>query len=54
MTTTRSGFQLVSHEGYLYAIGGTDGTLMYNSVEKFDPKTQKWTLIANMSDKRWV
>ena len=56
MTTKRWESMLISHEGYLYAIGGAEEHIevALNSGERFDPKTQKWTPIANMTEKKCV
>ncbi|XP_076435308.1 kelch repeat and BTB domain-containing protein 8-like [Babylonia areolata] len=46
MHTTRSQFSLVIVDGYVYAIGGHDGTDILNSVEKYDPHTNTWTVVS--------
>ena len=38
--------------GYLYAIGGYDGTAHLSSVEKYDPKTNKWSSVSDMLSQR--
>ena len=35
--------------GYLYAIGGEDGPMVHRSVERFDPATETWSPVADMS-----
>lgn len=39
-------------DGYLYAIGGSDGTSPLASVERFDPATSTWTSVKQMGTKR--
>lgn len=36
-------------DGKLYAIGGHDGPLVKRSAEMFDPETETWSPIAEMS-----
>ena len=36
----------------LYAIGGADGQCPLNSVERYDPQKNTWTLMAPMSTRR--
>lgn len=36
-------------DGKLYACGGYDGSTFLRSVEVFDPRVNKWSLIAPMS-----
>merc|ERR1739844_335695 len=38
--------------GFLYAIGGSDGQCPLNSVERYDPQKNTWTLMAPMSTRR--
>ena len=33
----------------MYAVGGHDGPLVRKSVEFYNPDTNKWTLVADMS-----
>ncbi|XP_054167852.1 kelch-like protein diablo [Oppia nitens] len=56
MLTDRHNLELVAHsDGYMYAIGGysykNSGDL--NTMERFDPKIQKWTQMADMHTKRY-
>ena len=39
-------------DGFLYAIGGSDGTSPLASVEKFDPKSNQWISVRSMGTKR--
>jgi N-acetylneuraminic acid mutarotase len=48
----RSTHDTVAMDGYLYAIGGYDGTTSLNTVERYNPKTNKWMLIAPMAVRR--
>lgn len=36
----------MSFSRYLYAIGGHDGTETLSSMERYDPCTNTWTLVA--------
>jgi len=47
MNRGRRGLQLVSYDGYLYAIGGKGD----NSVEKYKPSTDSWSFVANSNYK---
>ena len=38
--------------GYLYAIGGSDGQCPLNTVERYDPRKNAWTAMAPMSTRR--
>ena len=50
MNRPRSGVQLVQYENqFLFAIGGNDGVTRQTSLEKYDPKAKKWTLMADMT-----
>lgn len=39
-------------DGLLYALGGNDGSSSLNSVEKYDPKTDKWAIVSSMVTRR--
>lgn len=52
MNKQRSSHHCVSHGGLLYAIGGYNGQACLKSAECFDPKTKKWTTIADMKYSR--
>ena len=39
--------------GYLFAIGGFDGTSPLKSGEQYSPRKGKWTAIADMSYRRF-
>ena len=39
--------------GMLYAIGGFDGVSPLKSVERYDPVTNQWTSLPEMSSKRF-
>ncbi|CAG2250529.1 KLHL2_3 [Mytilus edulis] len=36
-------------DGYIYAIGGFDGTSRLSTVEKYCPKTNKWSFVASLA-----
>lgn len=41
--TRRLGVAVAVLNGYLYAIGGSDGQCPLNSVERYDPQKNAWT-----------
>lgn len=43
---------MVNIEGYLLTMGGNDGSSSLNSVEKYDPKLNKWQLLTPMLTRR--
>ena len=50
--TRRLGVAVAVLHGYLYAIGGSDGQNPLNSVERYDPQKNTWTVMAPMSTRR--
>lgn len=52
MSSRRLGVGVAVLDGYLYAIGGSDGTSPLNTVEKYDPKTNRWSSVAPMGTRR--
>ena len=38
--------------GFIYALGGFDGTHRLNTAERYDPSTNQWTLIPSMNVSR--
>lgn len=54
MGTHRSSVGVAVMNGYLYAVGGYDGVsrLCLNSVERYNPRTDKWTYIDGMLQRR--
>ncbi len=52
MPTKRSGATAVSLDGYIYVIGGFDGSKYLDTVEKYDPVSNSWTTCTDMSQKR--
>lgn len=71
MTTRRLGVAVAVVGGYLYAVGGSDGSAPLNtgtvcphfgflsarcimrcSVERYDPRMNKWTAVAPMGTRR--
>ncbi|XP_054167853.1 kelch-like protein 20 [Oppia nitens] len=56
MLTDRHNLELVAHsDGCMYAIGGNSykNSSSLKTMERFDPKTQKWTQMADMYTKRY-
>lgn len=39
-------------QGYLYAIGGNNGTASLDTCERYDPHLNKWTFIEPMRKRR--
>jgi N-acetylneuraminic acid mutarotase len=52
MMTRRLGVAVAVLNGYLYAIGGSDGQCPLNTVERYDPQKNCWTVMASMSTRR--
>ena len=52
MMTRRLGVAVAVLNGYLYAIGGSDGQCPLNTVERYDPRKNSWTVMASMSTRR--
>eukprot|EP01116_Phalansterium_solitarium_P005744 TRINITY_DN176_c0_g1_i9.p1 TRINITY_DN176_c0_g1~~TRINITY_DN176_c0_g1_i9.p1 ORF type:complete len:895 (-),score=-46.15 TRINITY_DN176_c0_g1_i9:189-2873(-) len=52
LAVARSGLSLVVLQNFLYAIGGTDGTMPLDIVERYDAGTCVWSLVAPMVQPR--
>lgn len=52
MTTARSTVGVAVLNGRLYAVGGRDGAACLNSVECYDPHTNKWSIRCPMIKRR--
>lgn len=52
MTTARSTVGVAVLNGRLYAVGGRDGAACLNSVECYDPHTNKWSVRCPMLKRR--
>lgn len=50
--TPRSTHDLVAMDGWLYAVGGNDGSSSLNSIEKYNPRTNKWVAASCMFTRR--
>jgi kelch-like protein 17 (actinfilin) len=48
----RSTHEVVEIDGYLYALGGNDGSSSLNSVERYEPRLNKWTIVTSMLTRR--
>ncbi|PIO66853.1 kelch repeat protein, partial [Teladorsagia circumcincta] len=53
MTTRRGSFGSAVLEGHLYAAGGFSVLEPLGSVENYDPRTNTWTAVADMNEKRF-
>ena len=54
MSTRRSSVGVAILNGHLYAVGGYDGVARQclNSVERYDPVSDEWTLVEPMNQRR--
>uniref|UniRef100_A0AAZ1XHW6 Uncharacterized protein n=1 Tax=Oreochromis aureus TaxID=47969 RepID=A0AAZ1XHW6_OREAU len=52
MHSYRCYVSVTAMDGYIYAMGGFDGYSRLNSVERYQPSTNQWTLIASMHQQR--
>ncbi len=52
MLTNRYDFDVACIGSPLYAIGGHDGRIILNTVERFDPETSEWTYVTSMINAR--
>lgn len=43
---------MVAIDGFIYAIGGNDGSSSLNAVEQYDPRTNKWIIVSSMNTRR--
>ncbi|KAL5019266.1 hypothetical protein ScPMuIL_004988 [Solemya velum] len=48
MQVARSELGLSMLDGYMYAVGGWNGSSRLDSIERYDPKTNSWSFRANM------
>jgi N-acetylneuraminic acid mutarotase len=46
MNTARHGAAAVEYNGAIFIVGGTDGSSTLNTLEKFDPVSDSWTLLS--------
>lgn len=49
MHSRRCYVSVVEMNGFIYALGGFNGEIRLNSVERYDPTTNQWTLIESMN-----
>lgn len=49
MNTPRAKLGMATLDGYIYAIGGYDGTSKLCSVERYCPQTNRWTYVSPLS-----
>ncbi|KAH7941553.1 hypothetical protein HPB49_014881 [Dermacentor silvarum] len=43
---------VLSSQGHIYAMGGFDGHMRTNTVERYEVNTNQWSMVANMNDIR--
>ncbi|XP_065223954.1 kelch-like protein diablo [Planococcus citri] len=48
MTTPRSEFGLAVLDGYIYAVGGWEGSYRLDSMERYDPNSNTWTMVHKL------
>ena len=39
-------------DGLLYAVGGYNGQVTINTVERYNPRTEEWNMVAEMNTAR--
>jgi len=44
--------EVVEANGFLFALGGNDGSSSLNSVERHDPESNKWAIVTSMLTRR--
>jgi kelch-like protein 20 len=52
MSSRRLGVAVAVLGGYLYAIGGSDGSCPLSTVERYDPRTNRWCPVPSMTTRR--
>ena len=52
MNNVRSSHAMVAMGDSIYTVGGNDGSSSLNSVERFDIKSNCWTMLPPMSTRR--
>lgn len=52
MNKHRSAAGVVSFDNHIYVLGGHDGLSIFDSVEKYNPQTGRWSLGVPMLSKR--
>ena len=52
MNNCRGAVAVAVLDGRLYAIGGRDNSTSFRSVEVYNPRTQKWSFVAEMNKSR--
>jgi kelch-like protein 20 len=52
MSTRRLGVAVAVLNGFLYAVGGSDGTSPLNTVERYDPSANHWKAMPSMGTRR--
>lgn len=52
MIKYRSAGGVASLSGYIWALGGHDGLSIFDSVERYDPRTDTWVKMESMLTRR--
>ena len=54
MVLPRYGLGLCAHGEHLYAFGGWIGAEIGNSLERYDPETNTWSMVGHMPTPRFA
>lgn len=52
MKLQRGGVGAIAFDGFLYAVGGNNGSCSLSSVEKYDPHRNLWCDVPSMKQER--
>ena len=52
MIEHRSSLGVSILDGFLFAVGGYNGQMTVNTVERFNPRTQEWSMMTDMTTER--
>lgn len=52
LNTPRHRLGVAVLDGMIYAVGGSDGMIHLNSIERYDIETDTWTTLPNMVTRR--
>ena len=50
--STRSTHDLVALDGFVFAVGGNDGSASLSSVERYEPRGNRWITLPAMLTRR--
>lgn len=52
LNTPRHRLGVAVLDGWIYAVGGSDGMIHLNSMERYDIETNTWTVLPSMATRR--